>query len=142
MQVVRINQRTQVDCAICTTAMVLGFPYERVVQDRMQRYGELDDKAAWWEWYFVDEGWRIAYLPLRKRAVVEAVGSLTLGVLRLDHPQIRMAHVAVLDELGVVDPADGFPEHMPFGTWAAVKRSQGFVLDPEFLAVGLPRVTI
>ena len=137
MQVVRVNQRGQDDCAICTTAMVLGYSYKRVLHDRQQLYPQFDDKTAWWEWYFQDEGRWVAYLPLDEFHVVQIKGSSVLGVLHLTHPTLQVAHVAVIDELGVVDPSDGFPDHMAFGIWMAVKMSQGFVLDSDFLAVGI-----
>jgi hypothetical protein len=115
--------------------MALSYSYERVLKDRRRRYPQFDDKAAWWEWYFQDEGRRIAYLPLQERDVVQANDSNVLGVLVVTHPRLSVAHIVVMDELGVVDPSDGFPEHLAFVKWKALKLAQGFVLESEFLAV-------
>jgi hypothetical protein len=125
MKVVRVNQRQMDDCAICTAAMVLSYSYERVVEDR-RRYSQLDDKSGWWEWYFRDEGRWVEYVPLKERGVIQASGSNDLGVLVMTHPTLRVGHVVVMDELGVIDPADGFAEHLAFVRWKALKMSQGW----------------
>ena len=59
--IVRIPQRTQDDCAICTVAMVMGFPYsyERVFA-YSAKYEKISSEGkfiAWWEPYFHDEGY-------------------------------------------------------------------------------------
>jgi len=140
MRVVRIDQRTMDDCAICTVAMVLGDTYEQVFADRWGRYAQVDNKTSWWELYFDEEGRRVKYLPLAERKVVQVNDSNVLGVLGLSHPTARKGHVVVLDELGVVDPATGLPEHMGFARWRAARMSQGFVLDSDFLAVSERRI--
>jgi hypothetical protein len=121
MKVVRVNQRQKDDCAICTAAMALSYSYERVLEDRRRRYSPFDDKDSWWEWYFQDEGRRVAYLPLQERDVTQAHDSNVLGVLGLTHPRLSVGHVVVMDEVGVVDPSDGFPEHLAFVKWKALK---------------------
>ena len=138
MQVVSVNQRQRDDCAICTAAMVMSYPYEQVLEDRHQRYPRFDDKTAWWEWYFQDEGRQIEYLPLQERDAIRANHSNVLGVIGLKHHGLSVGHIVVLDELGVVDPADGLPDHMAFADWRIARLSQGFVLEREFLAVLSP----
>jgi hypothetical protein len=135
MQVVRINQREMTDCAICVAAMVLSYSYERVLEDRRRRYPQLDNKTAWWEWYFQDEGRVVDYLPLAQLQVVQVKDSAVIGVLMANNPAIEKGHVVVVDEVGVVDPADGCPDHLMFARWASLKVTQGFVLDRDFLAV-------
>ena len=135
MRVARINQRERDDCAICTVAMVLSYPYERVREDRIRRYGHFDDKTAWWERYFQDEGRAVAYLPLSQLQVVQGKDSDVLGVLVASNPALEAAHVVVVDEDGVVDPADGCPDHLVLAQWATLRVAQGFVLDGEFLVV-------
>ena len=70
-----------------------------------------------------------------ERDFVQANDSNVLGVLVVTHPRLSVAHIVVIDELGVVDPSDGFPEHLAFVKWKALRLAQGFVLESEFLAV-------
>lgn len=121
--------------------MVLSYRYERVLEDRQQRFPQFDNKTSWWEWYFLDEGRQIEYLPLQARDLIQDHDSNVLGVIGLKHHGHAMGHIVVLDELGVVDPAEGFPDHMSFADWRVAKLSQGFVLEPEFLAVLSPEMT-
>ena len=111
MQVVRVNQRGQDDCAICTTAMVLGYSYKRVLHDRQQLYPQFDDKTAWWEWYFQDEGRWVASCHLTNSTSSRSrAGRQLLGVLHLTHPTLQVAHVAVIvRNSGLLYPSDGFP---------------------------------
>ena len=115
--------------------MVLGYAYERVREDRTRRYGPLDDKTAWWEWYFQDEGRAVEYLPLSQLHVVQGKDSDFLGVLVANNAMLEAAHIVVVDELGVIDPADGFPDHLTTAQWETLRAAQGFVLDSEFLVI-------
>jgi hypothetical protein len=63
--IVRIPQRPQDDCVICTVAMVIGpeCGYERVLSDR-NRYPKISPEGkflAWWETYLRDEGFEAVY---------------------------------------------------------------------------------
>lgn len=61
------------------------------------------------------------------------------GLVVMQNPRLKAAHVAVIDEVGVLDPSDGFPEHMAWSRYPAVKNAQGFILESEFLAVSAPQ---
>ena len=109
MAVKRIPQRTIDDCAICSVAMVLGFSYERVLRDRRQRYSHFDDRTAWWEPYLEEENRRCRYLPTKNLDSISSSGGGLVGLLVMHHPGLRAAHLVAIDEIGVVDPSDGFP---------------------------------
>ena len=133
----RIPQRSQDDCAICAVGMVLGYSYERVEADRA-RFAHFDDTTAWWEHYLLDEGHVNEYRPLADLSVVQAASAPVVGLLVMETRRLQAAHVVAIDEVGVLDPSDGFPEHMAWSTHPAVKGSPGFVLDSEFLGVSVP----
>jgi hypothetical protein len=75
------------------------------------------------------------YRPLTDLHLVQSDGSSVVGLLVMQNERLRAVHVAVIDEAGVIDPSDGFPDHIPWSCYPSVKRSQGFVLKSEFLAV-------
>lgn len=133
----RIPQRARHDCTVCAVAMVLGYTYERVATDRatLTHFG---DNVAWWEHYLADEGRHNDYRPLADISVVQATGAPVVGLLGMQSDQRQAGHLAAIDEVGVLDPSDGFPEHTPWSAYRAVKRAQSFLLDSEFLAVSIP----
>jgi len=135
MAVRRVPQRGIDDCAICAVAMVLGHEYERVQTDRRQRYDHFDDKTAWWEHYLEDEGRTCQYVPTTALDSIAKQGADVLGLLVMHHHQERASHVVAIDELGFVDPSDGFPDHVPFDRYPLIKGAQGFVPDQDFLAI-------
>ena len=116
--------------------MILGYAYERVEADRTE-LAQFDDRTAWWEHYLWDAGCPNGYRPLADIDVVLAVGTPLVGLLAMQSHRHEAAHVVANDEVGVLDPSDGFPEHKGWSMFPALKRSQGFTLDSEFLAVSL-----
>ncbi len=116
--------------------MVLGYTYDRVKADRAE-VAQFDDKTAWWERYLWDAGYTNFYRPVADVGVVLAAGTSLVGLLVMQNRDLRAAHIVAVDEVGVLDPSDGFPEHVAWSTYPAVKRAQGFTLGSEFLAVSL-----
>jgi hypothetical protein len=135
MAIIRIPQRETNDCAICSVAMVLGYPYERVQTDRRQRYGNCDNQTAWWEHYLEDEGRIWQYRPTMVLETLPGYGGDVVGLLVMSQHRLRAAHIVAIDELGFVDPSDGFPDHLPFDRYPLIKSAQGFVFDQDFLAI-------
>jgi len=125
------------DCAICVVAMVTGYPYERVVHDR-ERYAQQTADGKYYEWwvdYIQHEGWTVQFRPF-----IEAYGlwkndGPTAGILGMTIPHLQVRHVAVLDAKGVIDPADGFPDHIHLVDYILQRLPDGVVFDNEFLTV-------
>lgn len=115
--------------------MVLGYPYEQVQSDRRERYGYFDDRTSWWEHYVEDEGRTSEYRSLDQLNTVLHGDGTVLGLLVMHNRDLEKSHVVVVDEWGVVDPADGSPDHAPLDHYALLRRTQGFVFDDDFLAV-------
>lgn len=134
----RVPQRSRHDCAICAVAMVLGCAYERVEADRAT-LTQFDDKTAWWEHYLLDAGCPNVYRPLAEIGALLVADTPMVGLLAMESRRLQAGHVVALDQVGVLDPSDGFPEHMSWSKYPAVKRSQGFTLDSEFLLVSRRR---
>ena len=98
--------------------MVIGallgeaYRYERVLEDS-RRYPRInaDGKfSAWWETYFHTS--RPAPAGVRAFNCLYALpdsGGSILGMLGMDIPRLKMAHIVAVDEFGVVDPADNAP---------------------------------
>jgi len=61
-----------------------------------------------------------------------------LGILRMDIPSLRAAHVVAVDEIGVVDPADNAPDHVPLLAYVLNRANDGVVFHDEWLAVRKP----
>jgi len=129
----RIPQRAQEDCSICAVAMVLGFVYEQVQADRVRF--PADGRMAWWEAYLLEQGYPYEYRPLSDIYLVQAAGATVVGLVVLQHDQMRVAHIVAIDEVGVLDPSDGCPDHIMWTRYCNVRKVQGFHLDSEFLAV-------
>jgi hypothetical protein len=53
----------------------------------------------------------------------------------MDIPRLRWRHVVAVDELGIVDPAAGAPEHISVQEYVFSRSPQGVRFDDEFLAV-------
>jgi hypothetical protein len=132
----RIPQRTSDDCMICVVAMATGFPYERVHEDS-QRYIKITEDGmfpAWWETYLHDEGFEFIYCPTSNlHRLPETAG--VVGIVRMDIPHLRKAHVVAADELGIVDPADNAPDHIGFSEYFRNRMAEGIRFHDEFLAV-------
>lgn len=68
---------------------------------------------------------------------LEAVlgGGEIVGLLVMQQHQLRAGHVVAIDELGYVDPSDGFSDHVPFDQYPLIQAGRGFVFDRDFLAI-------
>ena len=137
--IIRIPQRTQDDCAICTVAMVMGPPYsyERVLADSA-KYPKIspDGKfSAWWETYFHDECLETIYCYFGGLYALEQQGGSVVGILGMDIPHLNRGHIVAVDELGVVDPADNAPDHIPLDHYVWNRKQDGVVFHTEWLAV-------
>jgi hypothetical protein len=137
--IIRIPQRTQDDCAICTVAMVMGSPYtyERVLADSA-KYPKITSDAkfpAWWETYFRDQDFENIYCYFNGLYALREQGGTVLGILGMDIPHLNRGHIVAVDELGVVDPADNAPDHVPLDHYVWNRRQDGVVFHTEWLAV-------
>jgi hypothetical protein len=137
--IVRIPQRTQDDCAICTVAMVMGPPYsyERVLADS-EKYPKVSSEGkfyAWWETYLRDEGFESIYCKFDGLRALGQYGGSVAGILGMDIPHLKGAHIVAVDELGVVDPADNTADHVPLGAYVLNRVQDGVVFHAEWLAV-------
>lgn len=137
--IARIPQRTQDDCAICAVAMVMGPPYsyERVLADSA-KYSKIssDGKfSAWWETYFRDEGFECIFCQFDGLHALGQYGGVVAGMLGMDIPHLNRGHIVAVDELGVVDPADNAPDHVPLGAYVRNRVQDGVVFHTKWLAV-------
>jgi hypothetical protein len=53
----------------------------------------------------------------------------------MDVPHLKVGHIVAVDELGIVDPANGSPDHIEIAEYVLNRRSQGVNFHSEFLAV-------
>ena len=60
---------------------------------------------------------------------------ILLGMLAMDIPHLKRTHVVAVDELGVVDPADNAPDHVPLRDYVYSRNLDGVVFHKEWLAV-------
>lgn len=137
--IIRIPQRTPDDCAICTVAMAMGTPYtyERVLADSAKYPKTTSDGkfSAWWETYFRDEGFDSFYCYFDGLWALGQYGGAVAGMLGMDIAHLRSMHIVAVDELGVVDPADNAPEHVPLDYYVRNRKQDGVVFHREWLAV-------
>jgi hypothetical protein len=138
----RIPQRTQDDCAICVTAMVMGPPYsyERVSRES-SKYPKIAFDGtfpAWWETYLSDEGFDARYWPFDVLRILSNYHGNVLGMLGLDIPHLKAGHIVAVDEIGVVDPADNAPDHIPLMEYIMNRSNGGAVFHDEWLAIRKP----
>lgn len=132
----RIPQRTSDDCATCVLAMVTGFPYERVLEDS-HRYTKITSDgmfSAWWETYLRDEGFETIYCYISSLYRLPETHGV-VGIVVMDIPHLSKAHIVAADEMGIVDPADGAPDHIAFSEYFRNRMAEGFRFHDEFLAV-------
>jgi hypothetical protein len=137
--IVRIAQRTQDDCAICAVAMVMGPPYsyERVLTDSA-KYPKITSDGkfpAWWEMYFRDEGFESIYCRFDGMYALGQYGGTVAGMLGMDIPHLNRGHIIAVDELGVVDPADNAPDHVPLAAYVRNRLQDGVIFHREWLAI-------
>ena len=140
--ITRIPQRTKDDCAVCTVAMVMGHPYsyERVLQDS-SKYPKIspDGKfSSWWETYLRDEGFDTCYCHFNGLYALPDCGGSPVGLLGMDIPHLSAGHIVAVDEIGVVDPADNAPDHIPLRHYVRNRLDDGVVFHVEWLAVRKP----
>jgi hypothetical protein len=137
--ILRIPQRTQDDCAICTVAMVMGPPYSyECVLAESAKYPKIssDGKfSAWWETYFRDEGFEGIYCYFDGLHALGQYGAAVVGMLGMDIPRLNRGHIVAVDEFGVVDPADNAPDHVPLDAYVRNRLQDGVVFHTEWLAV-------
>ena len=137
--IVRIPQRGKLDCAICTVAMVMGFPYtyERVLSDsdRYPKVGSDGKFPAWWETYLHDEGFESIYCHFDGLNALNQYRGAVLGILGMDIPHLRSGHLVAVDEFGVIDPADNAPNHVNLTEYVVNRGRDGVVFHQEWLAV-------
>lgn len=140
----RIAQRQQDDCAICVVAMLMEplHYYDRVCIEsgKYEKNGPSGKFYAWWESYLTDNGFRLCYRPFMDLYELPRFGGRVVGVLGMDMPQLRFSHIVCVDEIGVVDPADGAPDHIELAEYVLSRRAHGAVFHKEFLAVAGPQV--
>ncbi len=137
--ILRIPQRGMTDCAICAVAMVMGPPYsyERVEEDSA-RYAQRSPEGKfleWWVPYLRDARFAVRFSSLGDLPVFGQCRGTVVGLLGMTIPHLRMRHVVAVDELGIVDPANGFPDHMRLGEYIRCRVQDGLVFDDEFLEV-------
>ncbi len=135
----RIPQRGKADCAICAIAMAMGFPYnyDRVLRNS-QKYPKilLNGKFyPWWEGYLCDEGFRVCYRPFSDLYQLPRFRGHVVGLLVMSIPRIQAGHIVCVDEIGIIDPADGAQDHIGIDQYVRDRRAQGCIFDREFLAV-------
>jgi hypothetical protein len=137
--IIRVPQRTQDDCAICTVAMVMGPPYsyKRVLADGA-KYPKISSDgrfSAWWETYFRDECFESIYCHFDGLYALGQYGGAVVGMLGMNIPHLNRGHIVAVDELGVVDPADNAPNHVPLDDYVLNRLLDGAVFETEWLAV-------
>lgn len=135
----RIPQRTNNDCAICTVAMVMGSPYtyEDILCDSKRYPHSTEDGKflAWWETYFHDKGFQIAYRPLSDLSALSTFSESTCGIVGMDIPKLNLAHFVAVDAWGIVDPADNAPDHVAISEYIRTRQRDGCIFHNEFLEV-------
>ena len=53
----------------------------------------------------------------------------------MDIPHLSRGHIVAVNELGVVDPADNAPNHVPFDAYVRNRLQDGVVFHTEWLAI-------
>jgi len=117
--------------------MVMGYTYERVQNDSMS-YEKQNNKGKfleWWVEYIQHQGLRIEFRPFMEAYNLWKSHDRTVGILGMTVPDQRRRHVVAVDSAGVIDPADGFPEHMHLSDYVMSRLPQGVVFDTEYLAI-------
>jgi hypothetical protein len=126
------------DCAICVVAMVMGYSYERVFQDSLRYEKQLSNGKffEWWVPYIQHQGRRVEFRPFEEAFGLCEKQRYAVGILGMTLPLLKRRHVVALDIAGVIDPADGCPDHMPLVNYIAFRLPYGVVFDDhEFLVI-------
>ena len=58
-----------------------------------------------------------------------------VGLIVLQNYWMQAAHIVAIDEVGVLDPSDGLPDHMAWSTYCNQRQRQGFIFESDFLVV-------
>jgi hypothetical protein len=90
---------------------------------------------AWWESYLVREGFEKAYHPFADLNRLSGARGKIRGILGMDIPHLQWRHVVAVDELGIIDPSSGVPDHISIQEYVFGRSPQGIIFDDEFLAV-------
>jgi hypothetical protein len=93
---------------------------------------------AWWETYLRDEGFDACYCRFDGLYALPNYGGDVVGLLGMDIPHLRAAHIVAVDEAGVVDPADNAPDHILLQQYVLTRLDDGVVFHNEWLAVRRP----
>jgi hypothetical protein len=62
-------------------------------------------------------------------------GGEVCGMLGMDIPHLNRGHIVAVDEIGVVDPADSAPDHVPLDHYAWNRKRDGVIFHSEWLAI-------
>jgi hypothetical protein len=111
--------------------------YERVLADS-SKYPKVSTDGkfpAWWETYFRDEGFESVYCRFGGLYALDQYGGSVAGMLGMDIPHLNRGHIVAVDELGVVDPADNAPDHVPLDNYVWNRKQDGVIFHTEWLAV-------
>ena len=117
--------------------MALDYPYERVLADsnRYEQRSSAGKFLEWWLGYIGDEGWKAERRPFLQMYDLWKSPVQAIGILGMEFPQHQRRHIVAVDAAGVVDPADGFPDHIHLADYVLSRREQGAVFDSDFLMI-------
>lgn len=141
--IVRIPQRTQTDCDICTVAMVMAallgeaYSYERVLEDT-RRYPKINADgrfSAWWETYFCDQGLDSRYFAFDGLYSLPDFHGSIVGMLGMYIPRLKIGHIVAVDDVGVIDPADHAPDHVTLADYILSRTLDGVMFQDIWLGV-------
>lgn len=137
--ILRIPQRKEDDCVICTVAMVMGPPYtyERVERDS-ERYEKVSAEGKfteWWVTYLRDKGFDTCYCKFDGLHTLGLYAGCVVGILGMDIPHLERGHVVAVDEIGVIDPADNAPDHIALSEYVLSRLPDGVRFHQEWLAI-------
>jgi hypothetical protein len=118
--------------------MALGYTYERVLTDEAGYLKQTGNGKfyEWWAEYIAHQGLQQDLRPLNEAANLQSFhGPRAVGILGLTFEHLRWRHVAAIDVVGVVDPANGFPNHMEVAEYVATRQAQGGTFDRDFRVI-------
>jgi hypothetical protein len=121
------------------TTALLGseYSYERVLKDS-HGYRQVNADgtfSAWWETYFQHEGLAGCYCAFAGLSSLPDFRGTILGMLGMEVPHLRVGHLVAVDEVGVVDPADNAPDHVPLAQYIRSRLLDGVVFQDIWLGV-------
>jgi hypothetical protein len=103
---------------------------------RYDKQNSMGKFIEWWMPYMHEQGLRVALRPFMDAySLWRSPEGRTVGILGMTLPHLKRRHVAAVDAAGVIDPADGFPDHLHLADYIASRLPQGVVFDNDFLAV-------